>query len=1337
MLLFHSYKLQSAEQQQLLERLREVDPNIIGVDIATLYFLILKGKALQLNLLDANEFIKKRIYKLLDIDDKHGGQGWPPWRSEQSELDKLFYAVPREGTISPWSSKATDIFHICNMDDIARVARVERGFGYRLQFDESLKAKEIIVGIAIQQKLFDRMTEVVYSIEEGRATTESFLQKAYFYGSSEAKFMSESRKLIPENRVIAKTSSPPDTILGIIGHVGVSEGELSLLTKYYLELGREPTETERMMYAQVNSEHCRHKLFNARWILDSKPQKQTLFEMIKSTHTPSDNVISAYRDNASVIAHALVDHFYIDPNSRQYIYEQEQQPFLIKVETHNHPTAISPFPGAATGSGGEIRDESATGRGGRPRMGLVGFSLSDLHIPYFEQPWEGSAKYPEHIASALQIITEGPLGAARFNNEFGRPCVCGYFRTYERQDERHHWGYHKPIMIAGGLGSIRNKHVHKEHFAADTPLVVFGGPAMFIGLGGGSASSASGGSSLQSLDFASVQRDNAEMQRRCQEVIEQCTALSDNPILSIHDVGAGGLSNALPELVHDADLGAHIDLRKIPCADEVLSPMGIWCNESQERYVAAIDERLLDEFTEICRRERCPMAVIGKATDEKQLILEDTSSSHIDTIERTPVDMPMSVLFPEPVADHRPLKSPAHYDVGSCNWQDIDLEDAVERVLKMPAIASKDFLITIGDRSVTGLICRDQMVGPWQVPVSDVAVSANSYTGYSGEAMAMGERTPVAIYNAPASGRLAIAEAILNIAAADIHNLSDICLSANWMAAANLDEQRYDLYETVRAVTDLCRSLNIAIPVGKDSLSMQMQWHHHQVNSPLSLIVSAFAPVVSVNATLTPQLDVHSPQKRIFLIDLSGGDNRLGGSCLMQAYGREGEPPDLDKSQRLIDFFALMRELRADDDVLAYHDRSDGGLLVSLIEMAFAANCGISCELNNEDELIPTLFSEAPGVLLQLSENSVERIGTLREQYKDTLSIREIGHIRADRNFEVTHKGQSWTWDLMQLKRWWSETSTHIRALRDDPQCATEEMESLCDANNPGLAAECNFEVPSFNEQLTMINEPHSINIKSKKPKIAILREQGVNGHIEMAAAFERANFAAYDIHISDLINGKVNLSDFQGLAACGGFSYGDVLGAGAGWAHSILMHDSTREAFETFFNRPDTFTLGVCNGCQMLSRIKEIIPGAAHLPTFEANRSNQFESRLVKVQITPSPSVLFKEMDGARLPIVVAHGEGRAVFPNTKTQVDATRYTCLRYIDNYNDITEHYPENPNGSPQGVTAFCSKDGRVTIMMPHPERLFRTSQYSWHDSRWGEAAPWFKLFHNAYRFCKES
>ena len=1317
-----------------MQQLREIDPNIIGVDIATLYFLILKIEKPQLNLFNADEFIKERIYKLLDIDDKHGGQGWP-W---QSEADKLLYVVPRLVTISPWSSKVTDIFHICNMDDIARV---ERGFCYRLQFNESLKAQE--VADTVKEKLHDRMTEVIYS----RSEIKYWLQTAVSREPSDQQVLQTKISPQSEQLIVGKPNKghippdispayniPPESIPAFMGYLGLSDNELLPFVKYCQESGRVTAETELMMYEQVNSEHCRHKLFNAHWVLDSKPQKQTLFEMIKSTHTPDDNVISAYRDNASVVAHALVDHFHIDPKSRQYVYEQEQQPFLIKVETHNHPTAISPFPGAATGSGGEIRDESATGRGGRPRMGLVGFSLSDLHIPNFQRPWESSPKYPAHIASALQIITEGPLGAARFNNEFGRPCVCGYFRTYERQDKKHHWGYHKPIMIAGGLGSIRKKHVHKEHFAADIPLVVFGGPAMRIGLGGGSASSVSGGSSSQDLDFESVQRDNAEMQRRCQEVIEQCTALSDNPILSIHDVGAGGLSNALPELVHDADLGAHIDLRAIPCADKMLSPREIWCNESQERYVAAIDNRLMDEFIEICQRERCPMAVIGKATEDKQLILEDTFSSDRGTMRRTPVNMPMSVLFPEPVADNRPLKSPARYDVGSCNWQDIDLEDAVERVLKIPAVASKGFLITIGDRSVTGLICRDQMVGPWQVPVSDVAVSANSYTGYSGEAMAMGERTPVAIYNAPASGRLAVAEAILNIAAADIHNLSDICLSANWMAAASLDEQRYDLYETVRAVTDLCRSLKIAIPVGKDSLSMQMQWQdkdqHHQVNSPLSLIVSAFAPVVSVNATLTPQLDVHSPQKRIFLIDLSGGDNSLGGSCLMQAYGREGEPPDLDKSQRLIDFFALMSELRADNDVLAYHDRSDGGLLVSLIEMAFAANCGISCELDDKDELIPTLFSEAPGVLLQLSENGIERIGTLIEQYKDTLSIREIGRIRADQKFEVTHNGQPWTWDLMQLKRWWSETSTHIRALRDDPQCATEEMESLCDANNPGLTAECNFEVPSFNEL-------HSINIKNKKPKVAILREQGVNGHIEMAAAFERANFAAYDIHMSDLINGKVDLIDFQGLVACGGFSYGDVLGAGAGWAHSILMHDNTREAFETFFNRPDTFALGVCNGCQMLSRIKEIIPGASHLPTFEANRSNQFESRLVKVQITPSPSVLFKEMDGARLPIVVAHGEGKAVFPNTETQADATDYTCLRYIDNYNHTTEHYPENPNGSPQGVTAFCSKDGRVTIMMPHPERLFRTIQYSWYDSRWGEAAPWFKLFHNAYRFCKEA
>ena len=1342
MFLFHSYEPQS-HKQHLLKQLWPIDRNIIGIEIAKLYFLLSKDNTVKALGEQTRTIDIAKVYSLLDIQDTCGGQGWP-W---PPEIDDLLYVVPRSGTISSWSSKATDIFDICSMDSIARV---ERGFCYRLQLDATLGAQKFVYSDAIKEQLHDRMIETVYATKK---ELEAWLTAVQLHGNRlQSKKISNSET--PTNGYhqtsASQTSVSAQSISTFVSEkgkgLGLSQAELSRFAKYYIAVKRMPTDVELMMYAQVNSEHCRHKLFNAHWLLDSELQEQTLFEMIKSTRHSFDSVVSAYEDNASVIRHdADVNRLQIDSSYRHYVYGEEEEFYLIKVETHNHPTAISPFPGAATGSGGEIRDESATGRGGCPRMGLVGFSLSNLHIPDFEQPWEEPSLYPAQIASPLQIISEGPLGAARFNNEFGRPCVCGYFRTYERQTETYRWGYHKPIMIAGGLGSIRKEHIAKRRFGSATPLVVFGGPAMRIGLGGGSASSVGGGSASHELDFASVQRDNAEMQRRCQGVIERCMEDLDNPILSIHDVGAGGLANALPELAHGAGRGAHIDLRAIPCADDTLSPMEIWCNESQERYVAAIDKRLVDRFKAFCEHERCPMAVVGEATQDQTLVLEDCLYPE-GTWQRTPVDIPMTVLFEKPSDDKRPLRKTTHAPMVSCEWQDIDLNDAVERVLKMPAVASKSFLITIGDRTVTGLIHRDQMVGPWQVPVSDVAVSLMDYIGDGGEAMAMGERTPVATLNAAASGRLAVAEAILNISAADIRELHHIYFSANWMAACDLAEQRFDLYNTVKAVTDLCKALRIAIPVGKDSLSMQTQWQdagqHYQVNSPLSLIVSAFAQVASVKETLTPQLDTQSSENRIFLIDVSGGNHRLGGSCLMQAYKREGEPPDLDNPQRLIDFFEFMRELRdyrtanhGNCPILAYHDRSDGGLLVALMEMAFAANYGVCCKLSEQDELLPALFSEAPGVLVQIHEDGVEQMHKLRERYKDTLKVREIAHILENKNFEVHHSGQSWVWNLMELKRWWSETGIRIQALRDDRQCAEEEMAMLCDAHNPGLHAEWDFALPDdLNYEPTPLSKARSFVINAKKPKVAILREQGVNGHKEMAAAFERAGFAAYDIHINDLINGEADLKYFQGLAACGGFSYGDVLGAGAGWAHSILMHDRTRETFEEFFNRADTFTFGVCNGCQMLSRIKDIIPGSSHWPVFVRNRSKQFEARLVKVEITPSPSVLLSEMVGARLPIVVSHGEGRAIFAAKQTPEHAAPYTCLRYIDNYDRTTEHYPANPNGSPQGMTSFCNTDGRVTIMMPHPERLFRTDQYSWHDPQWKHLAPWFRLFHNAYKFC---
>lgn len=1307
--IFHTLRpLPTGQQTRLLQRLQSAYPQVSKIDFATLYFLDIANNFLSGSELRQVEQLLGQVIEGL------------PWTSDtdkrQHQQSCLIYVLPRAGTVSAWSSKATDIFRVCN---VPSVKRVERGHCYLISLTDGTHTPEVCGNLAAV--LHDRMTETAYFDKPLPLDAMFALAKPVPVHTLPApsSVYQENGDSIP--------SQSKEEQLRLRSELHRLRPELLRLQDYYLKSNRRPTDAELMMFAQVNSEHCRHKLFNMRWRINEKPQSHTLFDMIRTTHARNpDGILSAYKDNAAVVAHTNVRRLQADTKTKQYSYCDEAQAFLMKVETHNHPTAISPLPGAATGSGGEIRDESATGRGGRPRIGLTGFSVSHLRIPEFIQAWEDEGRQPSHIASALQIMIEGPIGGARFNNEFGRPNVCGYFRTFEQHQNSTHWGYHKPIMIAGGLGSIRTAHVNKQKFVTGTPVVVFGGPAMLIGLGGGSASSVSSGVSSEDLDFASVQRDNAEMQRRCQEVIEQCTSLADeNPILAIHDVGAGGLANALPELVHDAGLGGYFELRDIPCADCGMSPMEIWCNEAQERYVAAIAPHQLQDFLELCECERCPAAKIGCATDDGKLIVNDK------LYDNTPICMPMSVLFQEPLRSLRKIQSvdkpvnaraPAHL-VG------IDLRQAVERIIRMPAVASKSFLITIGDRSVTGLVCRDQMVGPWQVPVADAAVSASDYCGYCGEAMAMGERTPVAVSNAPASGRLAVAEAVLNMMSADVSRLSDIRLSANWMAAANVDSQALALYQTVQAVAEeLCPALGIAIPVGKDSLSMQTQWQvgeqSHQVNAPLSLIVSAFAPVTDVRRSLTPQLNPHHQKdRRLFLIDLSGLD-RLGGSCLSQVYQCDGgATADLDDPERLIDFFNLLRHLRERDAVLAYHDRSDGGLFVTLMEMAFAGHCGVRCKLDDRSELLPKLFSEEPGVVLQLSKAGTNLLYAAIKKHDYTFTADEIGVCTSEQTFELLHRGQSWSWDLMDLMHGWSETSSHIQSLRDDPTCATEEMQSVCKADNPGLSAEFSFELTDGAPQI------HA----QQRPAVAILREQGVNGHLEMAAAFERAGFAPFDVHINDLLRGKTDLSSFHGLAACGGFSYGDVLGAGAGWAHSILLHDATRRMFEAFFNRSDTFTLGVCNGCQMLSRIKEIIPGATHWPTFERNRSDQFEARLVKVEVTDSPSILLKEMAGARLPIVVAHGEGRVLFPDNQAVMDAKPYTCMRYIDNNNHITERYPANPNGSTEGVTAFCSKDGRATIMMPHPERLFRSVQYSWHDPSWGEAGPWLKLFQNAYAF----
>jgi phosphoribosylformylglycinamidine synthase len=1028
--------------------------------------------------------------------------------------------------------------------------------------------------------------------------------------------------------------------------------------------------------------------------------------------------------------------FFPDPADGEYRYHPEDVHILMKVETHNHPTAISPFPGAATGSGGEIRDEGATGRGAKPKAGLCGFSVSNLRIPDFIQPWERDYGKPGRIVSALDIMLDGPIGAAAFNNEFGRPNLAGYFRAFEEDGpDGQRRGYHKPIMIAGGLGNIRAPHVHKAELPPGTAIVVLGGPAMLIGLGGGAASSMAAGSSHEDLDFASVQRGNPEMQRRAQEVIDRCVALgASNPILSIHDVGAGGLSNAVPEIVHGAERGGMFELRAVPNDDPGMTPMQIWCNEAQERYVLAIAAEGLATFEALCERERCPYAVIGVATSEPELTVTDRQFNN------RPVDLPMNVLFGKPpkmlrdVTDHSVEAPSLLVGEGWCGG--VSLTDAVARVLRFPAVADKSFLVTIGDRTVTGLVCRDQMVGPWQVPVSDVAVTTTSFDVYTGETMAMGERTPLAVLNAPASGRMAVGEAITNIAAARIEKLGDVKLSANWMAAAGHPGEDARLYDTVKVVgMELCPALGVAIPVGKDSLSMKTVWEakgaRKSVVAPLSLIVSAFAPVQDARRTLTPQLRTDRGDTDLILLDLGRGKNRLGGSAVAQVYNQWGDVvPDVDSPADLKAFFAVIQELNAAGRLLAYHDRSDGGLLATLAEMMFAGGCGVTVLLDDLDGEGPlaALFAEELGAVLQVRAS--DRQAALAQLAAAGLGecSHVIGAPNAEDRLMVRHAGEVvFTASRAELRRLWSETSYRLQTLRDHPDCAREAFAAACDPADPGLNVRLTFN-PAEDIAAPFLAE-------GARPRIAILREQGVNGQVEMAAAFDRAGFAAVDVHMSDLIGGRVSLADFHGIAACGGFSYGDVLGAGEGWAKSILFNPRARDEFAAFFARLDSFGLGVCNGCQMLSNLHELIAGTELWPRFVRNRVEQFEARLSLVEVLPSPSLFLRGMEGSRLPIAVAHGEGRAEFrdENGPDAALVAGLVTLRFVDHFGRPAETYPANPNGSPGGITGLCSRDGRFTILMPHPERVFRTVQYSWHPDGWGEDGPWLRLFRNARRW----
>ena len=1107
--------------------------------------------------------------------------------------------------------------------------------------------------------------------------------------------------------------------------LALSEDEIDYLVENFTRMGRNPTDVELMMFAQANSEHCRHKIFNADWVIDARPMEKSLFGMIKDTHKAHpEGTVVAYSDNASVIEGARIARLYPDADG-VFRYHDEDTHILAKVETHNHPTAISPFPGAATGAGGEIRDEGATGRGSRPKAGLAGFTVSNLNIPDFGLPWEKPYGKPERIASALDIMIEGPIGAAAFNNEFGRPNLAGYFRTFEQAVQGEVRGYHKPIMIAGGLGSIQAQQAEKPTFPPGTLLIQLGGPGMLIGLGGGAASSMATGTNTADLDFASVQRGNPEIQRRCQEVIDACWQQGDkNPIIAIHDVGAGGLSNAMPELADHAGLGAHFELREVHIEEPGMSPREIWSNESQERYVLAIAPESLPMFQAFCERERCPFAVLGTATADGHLTVSDRHFGN------KPVDMDMKVLLGKPPKMTRNVSRRAVH-LPPFDTTDLDLKEAGMRVLRMPAVASKSFLITIGDRSVGGLTARDQFVGPWQVPVADVAVTAMSFHGYRGEAFAMGERTPLACVDAPASGRLAVCEAVLNILAADVAALRDIRLSANWMAACGEPGEDAALYATVRAVgEELCPALGIAIPVGKDSLSMKTAWREGGIDravvAPVSLIVSAFAPVRDARRTWTPALRTDAGATRLLHVALNGTRQRLGGSIFAQVHGELGdECPDLDKPARLVAFAAALGALRDAGHVLAYHDVSDGGLFATLAEMAFAGHCGLDVSLPAGDgAAVAQLFAEEPGVVLQVRAGALDAIRATWRLHGLEACVRDIGAPAAGMHVRIVAGDLALDLPWQELRAAWSRTSCEMRRLRDEPACADEEYAAACDAADPGMAVALGFD-PDEDIAAPFI-------ARGARPLIAVLREQGVNSQVEMAAALDRAGFEAHDVHMTDLLAGTRRLAEFRGLVACGGFSYGDVLGAGEGWAKSILHHARTRDEFSAFFARPDSFTLGVCNGCQMLAALKELVPGATHWPRFVRNRSEQFEGRFSLVEIVPSPSVLLAGMAGSRLPVAVSHGEGRAEFASAEAESNfaAAGLTAFHYVDNHGAVASRYPANPNGSPRGIAAVTSTDGRVTLTMPHPERSFRYAQNSWRPDDAGDVSGWMRLFRNA-------
>lgn len=1226
---------------------------------------------------------------------RYGPEGPPPGELRQ----RTILVTPRLGTISPWSSKATDIARQCGLDV---VRRIERGTAYHLDG----KTGEISPILAL---LHDRMTEAVMaSVDEADQLFRHF----------DPRPLEEVNVLERGIEAIAEANET----MGL----ALADDEARYLLDYFKAQGRNPTDVELTMFAQANSEHCRHKIFNASWVVDGEEMPQSLFQMIRETEKANpQGTLSAYSDNAAVMEGRTIQRFL--PHAGNGVYGRRHEPthVLMKVETHNHPTAISPFPGAATGSGGEIRDEGATGLGAKPKAGLCGFSVSNLRLPGYERPWEGPESRPDRIASPLAIMTEGPIGAASFNNEFGRPNLGGYFRTYEQSVAGVVRGYHKPIMIAGGVGNVRWEHARKGDIPAGALLVQIGGPGMLIGMGGGSASSMSTGANTADLDFDSVQRGNPEIQRRAQEVIDRCSGLGpDNPILSIHDVGAGGLSNALPELAHGGGRGARIDLRAAPNEEPGMTPRQVWSNEAQERYVLAVAKDRLDVFEDLCRRERCPYAVVGEATDDTQLRVHDP------LFDNTPVDMDLPALLGKPPRMTRDVVRLVP-ELPPFDATDVELAEAVRRVLLHPTVADKTFLIAIGDRTVGGLCSRDQMVGPWQIPVADCATTLLGFDGYEGEAFAMGERTPVAVLDGPASGRMAVAEALTNLAAAPVSTLSHVKLSANWMAAAGYDGEDAALFDTVKAVAlDLCPRLGVGIPVGKDSMSMRTTWENrgrpHEVVGPLSLIVSAFGVCDDVRGTLTPQLRTDRPSDLVF-VDLAQGSWRLGGSILTQVFDQTGnEPPDVADPDLLKGLYSALGELREAGLVFAYHDRSDGGLLVTLAEMAFAGHVGLAVDLEpvigpegDDAAVLAALFNEELGAVLQTDAAARDRVLEILERHG--VPGTPLGGLAETDEVRLTLGSQSlFSAPRADLQRVWSETTWQMQTLRDNPESAQQEYDRILDADDPGLSPSLSFD-PREDVAASFI-------ATDARPRMAILREQGVNGQVEMAAAFDRAGFESVDVHMSDVIEGRESLADFKGLVAPGGFSYGDTLGGGEGWAKSILFNPRAREEFSAFFGRPDTFALGVCNGCQMMAALNELIPGAESWPRFVKNRSEQFEARLVMVEMTESPSLFFDGMAGSRIPVVTAHGEGRALFTHDRSPDDAL--VCMRYVDNRGAPTETYPSNPNGSPAGITGVTTPDGRFTVIMPHPERVFRTVEMSWHPGEWGEDSPWMRLFRNA-------